>query len=74
MEYATPDKKSISHGLLTADSANLVDGHVDDLLVLRSITQTLIDDNLLQDGNLHCRGIIELLLQCGSNLLLVLLL
>ena len=35
------------------DGRDFVDGYVDDLLVLRSITQTLVNHDLLQHRNLH---------------------
>ena len=58
-------------GLLSCDGGELVDGHIDDFLVLCGITETLVHDDFLKDGHLHGRRVVELLLQGRSDALLV---
>jgi hypothetical protein len=48
------------HGFLASDSSHFINCHFNNLLVGNSHTQTLIDNNLLKYGYLHCRRILEL--------------
>ena len=43
-----------SNGFLTGDSCYLIDSDIDNLLILGGVTETHVDNDFLQDRNLHC--------------------
>ena len=59
------------NGFLTGDLRQLLDRRLDNLLIAYGLTESLIDDDLLQYGDLHHAAVTELLDKGGHHLLLV---
>ena len=56
---------------LTGDKGDLFDNLIDNLGVFLSVACAYVDDDLVELGDLHHRGVVELLHECGSNFVLI---